>query len=55
MSKVGNSWVLYEGDFKMDKKDGFGILYLSNGERYAGNFSNDLVSGYGTFYKIDGT
>ena len=39
----------------MDKKDGFGMLYLTNGEKYAGNFIDDLISGYGTYYKMDGS
>lgn len=35
---LGNGWEKYEGEFNMDLKEGFGVLYLSNGEKYAGNF-----------------
>ena len=27
-------WVRYEGEFNDDNKEGKGILYLTNGERY---------------------
>lgn len=35
---------------KRDMKDGSGILILENGEKYEGEFSNDMVHGEGTFY-----
>ena len=38
----------------MDKKNGFGILYLTNGEKYSGTFVNDTVDGYGLFYQLEG-
>lgn len=49
-NNLGDYWLKYEGHFKMDKKDGFGILYLTNGEKYSGTFVNDTVNGYGLFY-----
>lgn len=52
--KIENFWNKYEGDFNYEQKDGFGLLYLTNGEKYAGSFKNDQVHGYGTFYKKDG-
>lgn len=34
-------WSKYEGNFLEDSKNGHGILYLSNGEYFEGNFVND--------------
>lgn len=36
-------------------KEGFGVLYLTNGERFEGNFYNDYVHGPGTYFKLDNT
>lgn len=33
----------------MDKKDGFGKLYMKNGDKFCGSFINDVIEGYGTF------
>jgi len=35
-------------------RDGFGILYLVNNEKYSGKFKNNMINGKGTFYKKDG-
>jgi hypothetical protein len=32
-----------------DLKDGDGIYYYANGEKYDGFFSNDLLHGYGVY------
>jgi hypothetical protein len=53
-NKLANYWLKYEGDFKLDKKDGFGTLLLSNGEKFVGNFANDTVHGFGVFHTQDG-
>ena len=37
----------------MDKKNSFGILYLTNGEKFAGNFKEDQAYGYGTYHRSD--
>lgn len=34
-------WSKYEGNFFEDSKNCHGILYLSNGEYFEGNFIND--------------
>lgn len=44
-----DGWQRYEGEFKMDKKDGFGTLYFVNGDKFSGCFREDMVEGYGTF------
>jgi hypothetical protein len=38
----------------MDKKNGFGTLYMCNGEKFSGCFNKDMIEGYGTFTKING-
>ncbi|KAM3145573.1 hypothetical protein pb186bvf_002347 [Paramecium bursaria] len=43
-------WERYEGEFKFGKKHGYGILYFTNGEKWAGEFVDDQPSGYGTWY-----
>lgn len=35
----------------MDKKEGFGVLYMSNGDKYSGCFVGDNVHGYGTYVR----
>ena len=36
-------------------QEGFGVLYLTNGERFEGCFANDYVHGSGKYYKMDNT
>ena len=45
-----NNWSHYEGEFSMDKKEGFGTLYMLNGDKFSGCFKNDSIEGFGTFY-----
>lgn len=41
----------YEGDFKNDKKDGFGIEFNSDGGKvYEGNWKDDKYNGKGKYY-----
>lgn len=35
------------GDFLNDNKEGLGSIFLSNGDKFIGNFSNDFVHGQG--------
>ena len=37
------------GDFLDDNKEGIGTIFLSNGDKFTGNFENDFVHGSGTF------
>ena len=37
----------YEGMFYDDNKEGTGTLYLTNGEKYYGQFQKDFVNGSG--------
>ncbi len=48
-NQLDDEWVRYEGDLKNDAKEGFGVLVLTNGEVYEGEFVNDTVHGKGTF------
>lgn len=45
-----NNWKYYEGEFDEDKKEGFGTLFMVNGDKFSGCFKNDTVEGFGTFY-----
>ena len=47
MINILSYWVRYEGEFNDDNKEGKGILYLTNGERYQGLFLKDCVHGHG--------
>ena len=38
----------------MDKKEGYGTLYFTNGDKFSGCFSGDIVEGFGTFTKREG-
>lgn len=51
---LGDYWTKFEGDFKDGMKSGYGILYLTNSEKFACTFVNDKATGYGTFYRKDG-
>lgn len=38
-----NAWHHYEGEFFMDKKNGFGSLYMTNGDKFSGSFVKDAI------------
>lgn len=38
----------------MDQKDGFGTLYMRNGDKFSGCFIKDIIEGYGTFSAKNG-
>lgn len=44
-------FVVKLGQFFEDSKNGNGVLYLSNGERFEGEFVNDAIHGEGIFIK----
>ena len=41
--------VSYNGNFKAGKKSGKGKFVWKNGEKYEGNFENDLRNGFGVY------
>lgn len=49
LNQVGNGWIKYEGKFSKGAKDGFGTLFLSNGDTFTGNFNADNVDGRGSY------
>lgn len=53
-NKLAEYWVTYEGDFRSDNREGYGLLYLSNGEKYIGEFKEDMAWGEGNFYAKSG-
>lgn len=44
---------VYEGEWYGDKRNGKGLLRLTNGNRYEGSWSNDMKNGPGKFYYLD--
>ena len=50
---LGDYWTRYEGGFVNDNREGFGVLYLSNGDRFEGEFKDDMVHGKGTYIFAD--
>lgn len=36
----------FEGNFVKSKKNGYGKMFLANGNIYEGEFNNDKISGY---------
>ena len=36
------------------KREGYGVIYYNNGDRYEGNFSNNVKNGEGTYYYKSG-
>ena len=52
--KLSNGWSHYEGYFRDDRKEGEGVLYLTNGEKIEANFLNDFINGTGLFFSLFG-
>ena len=42
------------GEWSDGKKNGVGAYYFEDGEKYIGEFQNDVFHGKGTYYYIDG-
>lgn len=45
----------YDGDYKDDKKEGYGIFKWPSASVYEGHFKNDFRHGFGVMRWIDGT
>ena len=45
----------FEGEYKEDKKDGYGIFTWQNGNIYKGHYKNDIREGYGEMCWTDGS
>ena len=41
---------IYEGEIKDNKREGQGIMYFNNGNRYEGGFINNMPEGKGTYF-----
>ena len=52
-----DGYTSYDGEYKNDKKDGFGVCYYKNGDiNYVGNWSDNNRNGCGVGYRLsDGT
>ena len=44
----------YEGEYKDDKKEGYGVFSWENGDVYKGNYVEDLREGYGEMFWRNG-
>jgi len=53
LNQVGNGWAKYEGMFENGAKQGFGTLFLSNGDTFTGNFNSDNVDGKGSYVRVN--
>lgn len=51
LSQADQLWVKYDGIFKEGLRDGQGILYFCNQEKYLGQFFKDCVHGEGIYLK----
>ena len=49
---VGNK---YEGEWKNNNLNEYGIKYYLNGVKYEGQRKNGIFEGYGIYYYLDGT
>ncbi len=45
------NWKVYEGEFLEGKKHGVGKMTFSSSDIYFGEFENDILSGFGTYYR----
>lgn len=52
-NKLGQQWLVYEGDFRDHMRNGFGTLTLSNKEKLVCHFRDDLPDGVGVFHSVD--
>ena len=53
-NKLQKHWSVYTGQLEGDSKEGFGIMYLVNDEKYVGQFMKDMMHGKGAFYTTTG-
>lgn len=51
---VGNSDT-YEGNYRNDKKWGYGVFKWASGNIYKGNYEGDMRNGYGEMYWTNGS
>lgn len=47
LSTSNGNQCMYEGQFSLDKREGFGRLFWNDGTYYLGEWKNDLRNGYG--------
>jgi hypothetical protein len=45
----------FEGDWKEDKMDGFGVYHYSNGDVYEGEWKENMHNGFGKYFFTDGS
>lgn len=52
---MGSNIDRFDGEFKNDKKSGYGIYTWQSDNEYRGNYFDDLRHGYGEMYWTDGS
>jgi len=55
MAKVTQNFLYYEGNYKFDKKDGYGVFTWSSGNLYKGDYKEDERHGHGEMRWTDGS
>jgi len=40
---------IFKGNYKNDKREGYGIMIFNNYEIYEGNWENNKINGYGKY------
>jgi hypothetical protein len=54
-ARASNNFLFYEGDYKYDKKDGYGVFTWSSGNVYKGDYKEDERDGHGEMRWTDGS
>lgn len=44
----------YEGQWRNDRAEGYGVKVFAKGDRHEGYYSNDKRNGFGTYYWANG-
>ena len=45
----------YDGEYYMDKKNGYGVFIWASGNIYKGNYKDDERDGFGEMFWVDGS
>lgn len=55
--KIANAQICnsYDGEYNMDKKNGYGVFTWESGNIYKGNYKDDEREGYGEMFWTDGS
>ena len=51
---IKKTFKIYEGEWRYDIRNGYGIFYFINGDKYIDEWKNNLKEGYGILYYSNG-